>query len=105
MRGYIALVMTVPGGGYKAIFPDLPGCRASGRSVEDAMSRARVALKTHAAQMHRRGLPMPAPRPSADVVDESAKHGAVAGACLELRDVSLRARLDISRRLPNRHAG
>ena len=78
MHGYIALVMTVPGGGYKAVFPDLPGCRASGRSVEDALAHARGALKTHAARMHRRGMTMPPPRPSADVVEESAKHNAVA---------------------------
>ena len=105
MHGYIVLVLTVPGGGYKAIFPDLPGCRAAGRSVEDALAHARAALKTHAARMHRRGLPLPPPRSSSDVVEESAKHGAVAGACLELRDVSVRARLELSRRLPNRHAG
>jgi predicted RNase H-like HicB family nuclease len=104
MHGYIVLVMTVPGGGYKAIFPDLPGCRAAGRSVEDALARARSALRTHAARLHRRGLTLPPPRPSQDVVEESTRHGAVGGACLELRPVSIQARLDISRRLPNRFA-
>lgn len=94
MRGYIALVKTVPGGGYKAIFPDLPGCRASGRSVEDALSRAKEALKTHGALLRRRGETMPPPRPSDEVYKIAASHGAIAGACLELRDISMRARLN-----------
>lgn len=99
MRGYIALVIKVPGGTYRAFFPDLPGCRASGRSVEGALARAKTALKEHAAKMHRRGLPMPQPRPALDVVAEEAKHGAVAGACLELREISLRVAM--RRRAPD----
>lgn len=100
MRGYIAIVKTVPGGGYKAVFPDLPGCRASGRTVEDALARAKTALKAHGAQMIRRGLPLPAPRGSDEVFALAAEHGAVGGACLELRDVSVRMRLRDTRIAP-----
>jgi len=94
MKGYIALVFRQPGGAYRVAFPDLPGCRSSGRSVEDALARARGALKEHAARMYRRGQALPPPRAAADVVAEEAKHGAVAGACLQLRDISVQVALD-----------
>lgn len=102
LQGYIALVFRVSGGGYRAEFPDLPGCRCSGVSVEDALARARGALKAHAARLYRRGLAMPPPRSSAEVVDLSAAHGAVAGACLQLRDISVRVVMD---RLTGRPSG
>jgi len=94
MKGYIALVLRQPGGGYRVAFPDLPGCRSSGRSVEDALARARGALKEHAARLYRRGLTLPPPRSAGDVMEEEAKHGAVAGACLQLRDISVQVALD-----------
>ncbi|MEQ8699048.1 MAG: type II toxin-antitoxin system HicB family antitoxin [Bauldia litoralis] len=94
MKGYIALVLPQPGGGYRVDFPDLPGCRASGRSVDEALAKARAALKNHAARLYRRGLALPAPRPANDVFAEEARHGAVAGACIQLRDVSVKAAVD-----------
>ena len=64
MRGYIAIVKTVPGGGYRALFPDLPGCHALGRTIEDALAQAKSALKAYGAQRVRTGLPLPVPRGS-----------------------------------------
>ncbi len=94
MKGYIALVLRQSGGGYRVDFPDLPGCRASGRSVDEALAKARAALKLYAARLYRRGLVLPAPRPADDVLAEEAKHGAVAGACIQLRDISVQVAVD-----------
>lgn len=94
MKGYIALVLRQPGGGYRVDFPDLPGCRASGRSVDEALSKARTALRLHAARLYRRGLVLPAPRDADDVFAEEARHGAVAGACIQLRDISVQVAVD-----------
>jgi predicted RNase H-like HicB family nuclease len=94
MKGYIALVLRQPGGAYRVAFPDLPGCRCSGRSVEDALAKARAALKAHAARLYRRGLVLPPPRSAEDVIAEEAKHGAVAGACIQLRDISVQVVMD-----------
>ena len=93
MNGHIAVVQRMDGGLYKAIFPDLPGCRASGKSVEEALARARTALKEHAARLHRRGMSLPAVCPAADVIEEEAKHNAVAGACIQVRDISVRVKM------------
>jgi predicted RNase H-like HicB family nuclease len=97
MDGYIALVLRQPGGGYRAVFPDVAGCRAEGRSVEEALANARSEIKAHAARLAREGATLPAPRPASDVAALSAKHGAVAGACIHIRPVSVRVRMD---RLP-----
>lgn len=93
MNGYIAVVQRMDGGLYKVIFPDLPGCRASGMSVEEALAKARGALKEHAAKLQRRGIALPSPRPAADVISEEAKHNGIAGACIQLRDISVRVRM------------
>lgn len=94
MHGYIALVLKRPEGGYRVTFPDLPGCRAAGRSVEGALGNAKPALKAYATKLRRRGASMPPPRSSIDVIAESAKHGAVAGACIRLTEHSLRISAD-----------
>jgi predicted RNase H-like HicB family nuclease len=94
MHGYIALVLRQPGGGYRAVFPDLEGCRAEGRSVDEALANARAEIKAHAVRLARKGGALPAPRPASDVAALSAKHGAVAGACIQVRDLSIQVRLD-----------
>lgn len=94
MDGYIALVLREPGGGYRAVFPDIDGCRADGRSVDEALANARSELKAHAARLARDGRTLPGPRPSSDVAALSAKHAAVAGACIQVRDISIRVRVD-----------
>ena len=80
MDGYIALVLRQPGGGYRAVFPDVEGCRAEGKSVDEALANARSEIKAHAARLARNGQTLPSPRPASDVTALSAKHGAVAGA-------------------------
>lgn len=93
MNGYIAIVLRRPGGKYEAAFPDLPGCTAAGAGVDDALEAARGALKTYAAERRRAGEAMPEPRPAADVAVEAARHGAVGGACIQLRDISVVVRM------------
>ncbi len=94
MDGYIALVLRVPGGGYRAVFPDVDGCRAEGRSVEEALANARTEIKAHAARTARNGGSLPPPRPASDVAALSAKHGAVAGACIHVRPLSVQVRIE-----------
>jgi predicted RNase H-like HicB family nuclease len=98
MDGYIALVLRQPGGGYRAVFPDVEGCRAEGRSVEEALANARAEIKAHVARLTRNGEALPAPRPASDVATLSTQHGAVAGACIHVRPLSVRVRMD---RLPD----
>lgn len=97
MNGYIALVKRQDRGGYRAFFPDFDGLDAQGRTVEDALAAARMALKSHAARRARQGEPMPPRRPASDVAMLSEAHGAVGGACIHLRDISVRVRMDRTR--------
>jgi predicted RNase H-like HicB family nuclease len=94
MDGYIALVLRQPGGGYRAVVPDVDGCRAEGKSVDEALANARSEIKAHAVRLARNGGSLPAPRPASDVAALSAKHGAVAGACIHVRPLSVQVRLD-----------
>ncbi len=94
MNGYIALVKRQDTGGYHAFFPDFDGLSADGRTVEDALAAARTALKSHAARRARHGEAMPPRRPASDVAALSVAHGAVGGACIHLRDISVRVRMD-----------
>ncbi len=99
MNGHIAIVKRQDSGVYRVFFPDIEGLSADGRSVEDALAAARVALKSHAAQRARRGEAMPPRRPASDVAALSSAHGAVGGACLYVRDISVRVRMDRTKTL------
>lgn len=94
MYGYIALVLRQPGGVYKAVFPDVEGCRAEGRSVDEALAKASAEIKAHAARLARKGQSLPEPRPASDVATLSAKYNAVGGACIQVRDLSVRVRME-----------
>ncbi len=93
MNGYIALVKREADGVYRAFFPDLEGCGADGRNVDDALKKARAALKSFAANRARHGEAMPPPRPASDVAALSTTHVAVGGACIHLRDISVRVHM------------
>jgi antitoxin HicB len=49
------------GGGYLAEFPDLPGCIADGKTVEEALHEAEDALKAWLSAAKEFGDPIPAP--------------------------------------------
>jgi predicted RNase H-like HicB family nuclease len=93
MNGYIAIVLRRGSGRYEALFPDLPECTATGSGVDDALAAARSALKAYAAKRRGAGEALPEPRPAADVAAEAARHGAVGGACIQLRDISVVVRM------------
>ncbi len=44
---FVALVHKDAGSDYGVMFPDLPGCVSAGRTVEEALTEARLALALH----------------------------------------------------------
>lgn len=93
MYGYIAVVLRRQGAGFRVEFPHLPGCRCAAPSVEDALARAERILGIYAAGVHRQGQVLPPARPAHELLAESERLGAVAGACLRAPDPKKIARL------------
>jgi predicted RNase H-like HicB family nuclease len=52
-----------------AYVPDLPGCVASGNSVEDVRRKIRDAIRFHIEGLREDGLPVPQPTTIADYVE------------------------------------
>ena len=57
---------------FAAYVPDLPGCVATGATVEEAERLVREAIEAHIAGMREDGLPVPAPSSVVDYVEVSA---------------------------------
>lgn len=55
--------------GYGAYAPDVPGCIATGRTLEEAAQRFAEALRRHLEIMREYGEPIPEPTSSADVIE------------------------------------
>ena len=69
---FIAVLVPQPGGGWRAHFPDFPGCRAEGSRVEIAVANAsRVAINL-VAELHSKRMSVPAPRSLEDVRADTA---------------------------------
>ena len=47
--------------GYGAYAPDLPGCVATGRTLEETRARMAKAMEMHLSSMRKDGDPIPAP--------------------------------------------
>ncbi|MBV8565705.1 MAG: type II toxin-antitoxin system HicB family antitoxin [Methylobacteriaceae bacterium] len=62
MARYTALIDGKEGA-YGIVFPDLPGCTAMGRTIEDALDHAAVALRDMAQWMAEDGEGLPSARP------------------------------------------
>lgn len=56
-----AVVVERAGDNYSAYAPDLPGCIATGNTVEEAEQEIREAIKFHIDGLREDGLPVPAP--------------------------------------------
>ncbi len=56
------------GGNYSAYSPDLPGCIATGDTVEETVATMREAMSGHLALMREQGLPIPEPSSTAEYV-------------------------------------
>ena len=54
---------------YSAYLPDLPGCVATGKTIDEVRQRMREAIELHLAGMREDGLPIPQPTSLADYVE------------------------------------
>lgn len=54
---------------YSAYLPDLPGCIATGKTLDEVRERMREAIELHLAGMREDGLPIPQPTTLADYVE------------------------------------
>jgi predicted RNase H-like HicB family nuclease len=57
---------------YAAYVPDLPGCVATGATVEEAEELLREAIELHVAGLREDGLPVPEPSSVVDYLEVSA---------------------------------
>jgi predicted RNase H-like HicB family nuclease len=68
MRRY-AIVIEKSANNYAAYVPDLPGCVATGTTVEETEQRLREAIALHIEGMTEDGLPVPEPSSLVDYVE------------------------------------
>ncbi len=54
---------------YSAYLPDLPGCVATGKTIEEVRQRMREAIELQLEGMREDGLPIPQPTSLADYVE------------------------------------
>ncbi len=64
-----AVVIEKAEGNYSAYVPDLPGCVATGETVQAAEAEIREAIRFHIEGLKADGLPIPAPTSIADYVE------------------------------------
>lgn len=64
-----AVVIEKAGDNFSAYVPDLPGCVATGTSVEDVEHEIRDAIRFHIAGLNEDGLAVPAPTSIANYVE------------------------------------
>ena len=67
-----AIVIEKAENNYAAYVPDLPGCVATGRTIEETEKEIREAIDLHLRGMREDGLPIPEPSSSVDYVDIAA---------------------------------
>ena len=54
---------------YSAYLPDLPGCIATGKTLDEVRQNMREAIELHLAGLRKDGMPIPAPTSLADYVE------------------------------------
>ncbi|MGC1276101.1 MAG: type II toxin-antitoxin system HicB family antitoxin [Planctomycetaceae bacterium] len=64
-----AIVVEKAASNYAAYVPDLPGCVATGATVEETERLLREAIELHVAGMREDGLPIPAPSSRVEYVE------------------------------------
>lgn len=67
MKHYLAVLVPTADGGWRAHFPDFPGCRAEGHSVEDVIASASTAAAEQARWLRAQGVSLPQSRSYEDV--------------------------------------
>jgi predicted RNase H-like HicB family nuclease len=60
MSAYAVIIEGEPGS-FSAYVPDLPGCVATGRSLDEVEDRIREAIRLHIASLRAHGDPVPGP--------------------------------------------
>ncbi len=64
-----AVVIENAGGNYSPYVPDLPGCIATGPTVQSAETEITAAIRFHIQGLQADGLPVPSPSAVAEYVD------------------------------------
>ena len=64
-----AIVIERAENNYSAYVPDLPGCVATGATVQETESQIREAIEFHIAGLREDGIPVPQPASRVDYVD------------------------------------
>ena len=67
-----AIVIEKAENNYAAYVPDLPGCVATGQTIEETEQQIRQAIDLHLRGMREDRLPIPEPSSSVDYVDIAA---------------------------------
>ncbi|WP_297477405.1 type II toxin-antitoxin system HicB family antitoxin [Ferrovum sp.] len=67
-----AIVIERSGNNFSAYAPDLPGCVATGATVEETESEIREAIGFHIAGLREDGLPLPLPTSQVEYVEVAA---------------------------------
>jgi predicted RNase H-like HicB family nuclease len=67
-----AIVIERAENNYSAYVPDLPGCVATGATVEETETQIREAIEFHIAGLREDGFPVPHPSSRVDYVDVPA---------------------------------
>lgn len=67
-----AIVIEKAKDNFSAYVPDLPGCVATGKTVEETEQQIREAIEFHIRGMREDGLPIPAPSSHVDYVEIAA---------------------------------
>jgi len=67
-----AIVIEKAENNYAAYVPDLPGCVATGFTIEETEQQIREAIDLHLRGMREDGLPIPEPSSSVDYVEIAA---------------------------------
>ncbi len=64
-----AVVIEKAGNNYGAYVPDLPGCVATGDTIEEVEAEIRSAIEFHLDGLRADGLPIPVPQSRAEYVE------------------------------------
>lgn len=59
---YLVRINRDPGSDWGASVPDLPGCVATGKTIDSALRRIERAIEIHVRGLREDGLPVPRPR-------------------------------------------
>jgi predicted RNase H-like HicB family nuclease len=67
-----AVVIEKAENNYSAYVPDLPGCIATGKTVEEAEQLIREAIELHLTGLREGGLPIPQPSSQVEYIEVAA---------------------------------